>query len=276
MTNICEMLDLLSDNLELMLAYLVLAGTHAQSIQLGRKPTDVEIANEVKAMRKREREEALMTKKRKAVEAGDRGDRERMKRLEELCAAQDERLKKVEGMLTELHARVAFSPLVVPPAPKHKGTKRRTALKENDEAALVALETEEAGDAATEMEEASNASIESKETPKEACTELGEEADAAMVVKELADAAILVKELADAAIETGEGTSVDTETEGADDPDSKAEDAAPAADVESVPEGSLNASKGLQAPEEEKVPSETAEEQLEVAETMAQVSTERM
>ncbi len=81
MTNICEMLDLLSDNLELMLAYLVLAGTHAQSIQLGRKPTDVEIANEVKAMRKREREEALMTKKRKAVEAGDRGDRERMKRL---------------------------------------------------------------------------------------------------------------------------------------------------------------------------------------------------
>jgi hypothetical protein len=69
---------------------------------------------------------------------------------------------------------------------------------------------------------------------------------------------------------------VDTETEEADDPDSKAEDAAPAPDVESVPEGSLNASKGPQAPEEEKVPSETADEQLEVVETMAQVSTERM
>ena len=266
MINICEMLDLSSDTLELTLTYLVVAGTHAQSIQLGRKPTDLEIANEVKAMRKREREETLMTKKRKAAEVGDRGDRERMKRLEELCAAQDERLKKVEGMLTELHARVAFSPLVVPPAPKHKGTKRRTALKENDEAAVVALETEEAGDAATETEEASNASTESEETPKEACTELGEEADATMVGKDLADAAI----------ETGEGASVDTETEEADDPNSKAEDAVPAPDVESVPEGSLNASKGPQAPEGEKVPSETTDEQLEVVVTMAHVSTETM
>ena len=62
-------------------------GMHVQSIQLGRKPTDLEIANEVKAMRKHEKEEALLTKKRKAAEAGDHGDRERMKRLEELCAA---------------------------------------------------------------------------------------------------------------------------------------------------------------------------------------------
>jgi hypothetical protein len=236
-----------------------------QSIQLGRKPTDLEIANEVKAMRKREREEALQTKKRKAVEAGDRGDRERMKRLEELCAAQDERLKKVEGMLTELHARVAFSPLVVPPAPKHKGTKRRTAEKEKDEVAVVALETEHAVDAATEMEEASNASTESEETSKDARTELEEEVDAAMVGKEVADATI----------ETEEGASGDTEKEEAEDQDTKTEDAAPTRDVESVLEGSLTLSKGPQAPEEDKVPSETADEQLQVVETMAQVSTDK-
>ena len=266
MINICEMLDVLSDTLGLKLTSVVVGGTHAQSIQLGRKPTDLEIANEVKAMRKREREEALLTKKRKATEVGDRGDRERMKRLEELCAAQDERLKKVEGMLTELHARVAFSPLVVPPAPKHKGTKRRTKEKEKDEAPSVALETEKAFDAATETEEASNASTELEDTPKEARTEVEEEADAAMAVKELADAAI----------ELGEGASVDIEMEEADDADNKAEDAAPSPDRESPPEGSLNASKGPQAPEEEKVPSETPDEQLEVVETMAQVSTERM
>ena len=217
-------------------------------------------------MRKREREEALLTKKRKATEVDDRGDRERMKRLEELCAAQDERLKKVEGMLTELHARVAFSPLVVPPASKHKGTKRKTAEKENDEAAVVALETEHAVDAATEMEEASNASTESEGTPKEARTEVEEEADAAMAGKEVADAAM----------ESEEGASVNTETQEADDADTKTEDAAPAPDGESVPEGSLNVSKGLEAPEEEKIPSETPDEELEVVETMAQVSTDRM
>ena len=217
-------------------------------------------------MRKREREEALLTKKRKAAEVGDRGDRERMKRLEELCAAQDERLKKVEGMLTELHARVAFSPLVVPPAPKHKGTKRRTAEKEKDEAAVVALETEQAVDAATETEEASNASTESDGTPKEARTEVEEEADAAMAGKEVADVAM----------ESEEGASVDTETREADDADTKTKDAAPAPDVESVPEGSLNISKGLEAPDEENVPSETPDEELEVVETMAQVSTEML
>jgi hypothetical protein len=261
MINICERFDVSSDTLEFTLTSVVVAnemtmgdkwmecGTHAQSIQLGRKPTDLEIANEVKAMRKREREEALLTKKRKATEAGDR---ERMKRLEELCAAQDERLKKVEEMLTELHARVAFSPSVVPPEPKQKGTKRRTADKEKDEAAVVALETEQAVDAATETEEASNASTESEETPKDARTELEEEADAAMAGKEVADAAI----------ETEEGASVDTETEEAEDADTKTKDAAPTLDVESVPEGSLNVSKGPQAPEEDKVPSNTADEQL--------------
>jgi hypothetical protein len=209
--NICEMLDVLSDTLDLKLTSLVVAGTHAQRIKLGRKPTDLEIANEVKAMRKREREEALLTKKRKAAEDGDRGDRERMKRLEELCAAQDERLKKVEGMLIELHARVAFSPLVVPPAPKHKGTKRRTAEKDKDEAAVATLEMEQAMDVATETEGASNASTQSEETPKEPCLEREEEADAAMAVKELADAVI----------ELGEEARVDTETEKACDPGTK-------------------------------------------------------
>ena len=48
----------------------------------------------------------------------------------------------MEEMLTELHARVAFSPFVVPSAPKLKGIKRRTADKEKNEAAVVALETE--------------------------------------------------------------------------------------------------------------------------------------
>ena len=266
MINICQMLDVLSDTLEMKLTSVVVGGTHAQSIQLGRKPTDLEIANEVKAMRKCEREEAILTKKRKATEVGDRGDRERMKRLEELCAAQDERLKKVEGMLTELHARVAFFPLVVPPASKHKGTKRRTKEKEKDEAPSVALETEQAVDVATETEEASNASTESEETPKEARTEVEEEGDVAMAGKEVAVAAI----------ESEEGASVDIETREAGDADTKIEDAAPAPNVESVPEGSLNVSKGPEAPEEEKVPSETPDEELEVVETMAQVSTERM
>ena len=68
-------------------------------------------------MSKREREEALLTKKRKAAKVGDRGDRKKM-RLEELCVAQDERLKKVEEMFTKLHVRVAFFPFVVPPASK--------------------------------------------------------------------------------------------------------------------------------------------------------------
>ena len=85
-----------------------------------------------------------------------------MKRLEELCKAQDERLKEVEEMLTELHAKVALIPSYVPPASKYKGTKRRSADKEKDEAAVVALETEQAAGASTETEEASNASAESK------------------------------------------------------------------------------------------------------------------
>ena len=220
-------------------------GTHAQSIQLARKPTDLEIVNEVKAMRKREREDTLLTKKRKAAEAGDRGDRERMKRLEAVCAAQDERLKKVEEMLTELHTRLALSPSVVPPAPKQKGTKKRTADKEKDEAAVVALDTEQAVEAATETEEASNAGTELEEAPEVAHTEQ----------EDLADAAMAGKEVADAAIETEEGPSVDTETEEAEDPDSKTEEAAPTPAVESVPEGSLNVSKGPEAPEEDKVPS---------------------
>ena len=234
-------------------------GIHTHSIQLGRKPTILEIANEVKAMRKREREEALLTKNRKAAEAGDRGDRERMKRLEEVCAAQDERLKKVEEMLTELHAKVALSPSVVPPAPKQKGTKRRMVDKEKDEATVVALETEQALDAATETEEASNASTKSEEAPEDARTELEEEADAAMAGKEVADAAI----------EMEEGASVDTETKEAEDLNTKTEEAAPTPDVASVPEGSLNVCKGPQAPEEDKVPSETTDGQLQVIETMA-------
>ena len=245
---------------------MVVVGTHAQSIQLGRKPTDLEIANEVKAMRKREREEALLTKKRKAAEVGDRGDHERMKRLEEMFAAQDERLKKVEGLLNELHARVAFSPLVVPPAPKHKGTKRRTAEKEKDKDAVVALKTEQAVDAATETEEASNASTESEGTPKEARMEVEEEVDATMAGKEVADAAM----------ESEDGASVDTETREADDAEVVVEDAARAHDVESVSEGSIDVSKRLEAPKEEKVPSETPDAELEVVETMAQVSTEKM
>ena len=69
-------------------------------------------------MRKREIEEALLTKKRKAAEADDRGDRESMKRLEELCVVLNEMLKKVKEILTELHAKVALFPSVVPPAPK--------------------------------------------------------------------------------------------------------------------------------------------------------------
>ena len=165
-------------------------GMHVQSIQLGRKSTDLEITNEVKAMRRREREEALLTKKQKGAEVGDRGDRERMKRLEELCAAQNKRLKKVEEMLTELHAKVALNPSYVPPAPKQKGTKRRSADKEKDEAVVIALETEQAMDAATETEEASNASAESEDAPEDARTELEEKADAVMAGKEIADAAI--------------------------------------------------------------------------------------
>ena len=54
MINICQMLDVLSNTLGMKLTSVVVGGTHAQSIQLGRKPTDLEIANEVKAMRKRE------------------------------------------------------------------------------------------------------------------------------------------------------------------------------------------------------------------------------
>jgi hypothetical protein len=241
-------------------------GTYAQSIQLGRKPTDLEIVNEVKAMRKREREEALLTKKRKAAEAADHGDCERMKRLEELCAAQDERLKKVEEMLTDLHARVALSPSLVPPAPKQKGTKTRTADKEKDEAVVVALDTEQAVDAATETEEASNAGTESEEAPEDASMELEEDADAAMPGKEVADAAI----------ETQEGATMDTKTEEAKDPDSKTDEAAPTPDVESVPKGSLNVSKGPEAPEEDKVPSDIADEQLQVVKTMAQLSSDRI
>ena len=187
-----------------------------------------------------------------------------MKRLEELCAAQNERLKKVEEMLTELHATVAFSPSVVLRAPKQKGTKRRTADKEKDEATMVALEMEQAVDAATETEEASNASATSEEAPKKARTELEDEADAS----------ISSKEVADAAIKTEEGASVNTETEEAEDPDTKTEEATPTPDVESIPEGSFNVNKGPHAPEEDKVPSETADEQLQVVETMAQLSTD--
>jgi hypothetical protein len=91
-----------------------------------------------------------------------------------------------------------------------------------------------------ETEEASNASTELEEAPEDARTELEEEADAAMAGKEVADAAI----------ETEEGASVDIETEETEDPDTKTEEAAPTPDVESVPKGSLNVSKGPQATEE--------------------------
>ena len=107
-------------------------------------------------------------------------------------------------------------------------------------------------DAATETEEASNASIQWEETPKEP--------------EEEADAAMAVKELADVVIELGEGASVDTETEEANDPGTKTKVDAATPDVESVPK----------APEEEKVPSETPDEELEVVETIAQVSILRM
>ena len=52
---------------------------YEQLIHLGWKPTNSKIANEIKAMRKHEREEALLMKKRTASEIGDRSDRERMK-----------------------------------------------------------------------------------------------------------------------------------------------------------------------------------------------------
>ena len=69
---------------------------------------------------------------------------------------------------------------------------------------------------------------------------------------------------------------MDTETEEAEDLDTKTEEAAPIPDVESVPEGSLNVSKGPQTLEEDKVPSETTKNQLQVVETMAQLSTDRI
>lgn len=99
--------------------------------------------------------------------------------------------------------------------------------------------------------------------------------DAGMEMEE-ADAAMTGKEAAHATLKTEEAANVDTETEEAKDPDTKIEEVVPTLDVESVPEGSLNVSKGPHAPDEDKIPSTTTNKQLQVVETMAQLSTDRI
>lgn len=101
----------------------ICAGTHAQSIRLGRQPSEAEVAAEVKAMRQKELEDRITARKQKSEGAQDA----RMEKIEALCAAQGSRLKKVEDMLTELHAnmtRVSTPPLVEPLKPKQKTTKK--------------------------------------------------------------------------------------------------------------------------------------------------------
>ena len=68
-------------------------------------------------MRRKNLENRLTTRKRKPE--GD--DDARMDKIKALCAAQEKRLKKVEDLLTELHAtmaRAAPPPFVEPAAPK--------------------------------------------------------------------------------------------------------------------------------------------------------------
>ena len=68
-------------------------------------------------MRRKDLEDRLTTRKRKPE--GD--DDARMDKIEALFAAQEKKLKKVEDLLTELHAtmaRAAPPPFVEPAAPK--------------------------------------------------------------------------------------------------------------------------------------------------------------
>ena len=67
-------------------------------------------------------EDRLTTRKRKPEGDDDAG----MDKIEALCAAQEKRLKKVEDLLTELHATIARAappPFVKPATPKQKSTK---------------------------------------------------------------------------------------------------------------------------------------------------------
>lgn len=95
-------------------------------MKLGRKPTEAEVAMEVKAMRRKEHEERLLAKKLKSDSRAD----EWKEHIEAMCEAQDKRLKAVEETLKDLCAtiaRVAPPPSPSPLPPKHKGTKKSAA-----------------------------------------------------------------------------------------------------------------------------------------------------
>lgn len=254
-------------------------GIHLQSIQLGRKPTEAEIAAEVKAMRRRDREERQAAKQRQSAEGADLHGSERMDRLEERMksteARHDERMKKMEAMLTDLHAMVVASSSVVPVAPKQKGKKQSAGrvqhargrrkgrqdvtMGDNDEvqATEVGSPLQQALPAATETEEAPDASTETESTPEEAGADPTEEVEGAMADKEAPDAAIETEEPATKDVETDEGA----------DPDVPMEEAALTA---GDPEGSA----GSDASAEDKVPPDTTDE-VEVAQTMAQLVTDK-
>lgn len=242
-------------------------GTPVQSIQLGRKPTDEEIANEVKAMKKREREEALLVKKQKAAESRDH-DRGRMEKLEDLCAAQDERLKKVEDMLYQLHAKLQH--MTKPKekkkrtVAKEKSTKRRTVDSKEDTRLLEDLGTGEASEGRTESGEALEGT--GMEPEEDASTEL-------VTGKKVAEVAIEAKEGAATDDDASEGATMDTDTEDVKNPSTEGGESAPTPTAQNVDQDLLDFNSMTQAPEKEKVPFETANEH-QVVEPMAQLSTD--
>jgi hypothetical protein len=281
---------------------------------------------EVKAMRRKELEDRI-TRKRKAE--GD--DDARMDKLEALCAAQDQRLKKVEDMLTELHAtmaRAAPPPFVKPAAPKQKGTKKLTELHDvatraappplveqaapkqkgtkkpvgraqpkrgSNRSGIEVLELDDPEDDCTLLEPARKDATETQESPDD-CTETGDAADAPPAQEEAPDArtkpeeavdapkepddgaatAMETEEAFNAAIQTaGEGPEEDARTEEVQQEDVETAKSATPNDVVSPPLVSDD-SDVPKAPAGEKVSSEAPdEEEEEVVETIATLSTEK-
>jgi hypothetical protein len=234
-------------------------------------------------MRRKDLEDRLTTRKQKPEDDDDA----RVDKIEALCAAQETRLKKVEDLLTELHAtmaRAAPPPFVEPAAPKQKGTKESGGKVQpkqgsNRTAKEVVItpdpDMDDAEDVATLPDPARKVVTETEESPDD-CTETGDGAVAPPAQEEAPDARTKPEEAVDTPTEPdeGEGPEEDAKTKEAPQEVVETEEAATPNDVGSPLQGSHDGSDGPKAPSEQKTSSETTDEQ-QVVDTIATLSIEK-
>jgi hypothetical protein len=172
-----------------------------------------------------------------------------MDKIEALCAAQEKRLKKLEDLLTELHAtmaRVAPPPFVEPVAPKQKGTKEsggraqpKRGSSRTTKEVVVTLDPDmdDVEDVATLPDPARKVVTETKESPDD-YTETGDGAVAPPAQEEAPDARTKPEEAVDTPTEPneGEGSEEDARTKEAPREDVETEEATTPNDVASPPQ----------------------------------------